>query len=204
MNSTETQFLSIRDAVAHTGKSTSTIRRLIREITKNNAHRDRHHIHPEPAEVEKLKARGEQFVWTLSQEILEKELMGNAEHREGASGPMTTRTRISFQEIIQEELRAKERNLEAVMDQLKVKDQQIARQSDIIEALNERLREGNLLMGSLQRQLQLKEGSDEKKETVIDAEPVTAKNKAKEKSKKAEQGSATPKKKVRWWERKIW
>lgn len=196
MTTSTAAFLSIRDAIAHTGKSASTIRRLIRGITKNNAHADRHFIKPDPGEVEALRAKGDQFVWTLSEELLIKEFMDDrGENLEEGIGSASKK--VSLHEILQEELQAKERNLAAIMDQLKVKDTQIERQSNIIEALNERLREGNVLMGSLQRQLQLKEGSSERQEEVIDATPnLRRRTKAK--------SSPKSQKKTRWWEWKIW
>jgi hypothetical protein len=43
--------------------------------------------------------------------------------------------------------------LQQAHQQLQVKDQQISDLSEITKSLNERLREGNILMGSLQKQL---------------------------------------------------
>ena len=60
--------------------------------------------------------------------------------------------------------------LEILRKQLDIKDQQIAAQNDVIKGLSERVREGNILMGSLQQQLSLTDGSTRNKSEVVDAD----------------------------------
>lgn len=138
-------FLTIKDASDKTGKSVSTIRRLVRDIVADDAHADRALIHPTPAEVKKLQAQEVQFAWKLSDELLMREF-----------GSLETQTKTSKGEgisgevlgLLKEELQNKEK-------QLLAKDAQIEKLGAIVGSLNERLREGNVLMASLQKQLQI-------------------------------------------------
>lgn len=55
-----------------------------------------------------------------------------------------------------------------------IKNQQIATQTDLLKGLSERLREGNILMGSLQTQLTLSEGSTRTSAGVVDSSTTLA------------------------------
>ena len=66
-------FLTVKAAAQITGKSPSSIRRIIYPIIKNDAHTDRTHIRPTIDEVLKLRVKGENFAWRLSEELLRRE-----------------------------------------------------------------------------------------------------------------------------------
>ena len=139
-------FLTIREAAEKTGHSTHKIRRLVKAIAEKSKHADRSHVEPSSADVERLTTEGVQFTWRITEEIVRRELgdapaASSGENFErGAGEPSGTLS------LLERAIAAHERSASQLVEQLKVKDEQIA-------ALNERLRESNLLMGSLQKQL---------------------------------------------------
>jgi hypothetical protein len=176
-----TTFLTVKEAAKRTGKSPSSIRRIIYPILENDQHPDRRHIEPDVETAKALRLKGENFAWKLSEELLLREVPDGgakpkAEHG-GAAGSDGQSAAI----------------IEILRGQLDIKDQQIAAQNDVIKGLSERVREGNILMGSLQQQLALTDGSLRKKPGAdVRSEP--------------EEGSVdapAPAKKVPWYLRKI-
>lgn len=145
------EFHGLRDAARLAGKSISTFRRLVRSIVADEQHPDRQFLLPTVEEVRRLKAEGEQFAWTISDELLNREF-GNEAARDAAAR-MPERGAEPLAELIA----LLREQLQENREQLKVKDQQIASQTEIIQSFNERLREGNILIGSLQQQLALPE-----------------------------------------------
>lgn len=140
MEGMDTLSLTIADAVEKSGRSPSTIRRLIRTIADDASHPDRSGVEPTPDEVEAFKKKGENFTWKIKEDILMKHLKGAP--REEKKKP-TERMEMTgdILSILQKEL--------------DLKSQQIEKQWEVIHALNDRLREGNILMGSLQQRLAL-------------------------------------------------
>jgi hypothetical protein len=139
-------FLTIREAANRTGHSTHKIRRLIKAIAYDPKHADRSHIEPSSADVERLNAEGVQFTWRISEELVLRQL-GDA-----ASATTTDNTgkrageSADSSSLLERVIAAQEKTTAQLVEQLKVKDEQIA-------ALNDRLRESNYLLGSLQQQL---------------------------------------------------
>ncbi len=134
-------FLTIAEATQKTGRSASTIRRLIRTIADVPDHPDRQGIEPTEKEVETLKKKGENFTWRIREDILMRDLeTAQRDERKSSS---------SSRAHLQDEA------LGILRKELEIKNQQIEKQLDVIQSLNERLREGNILMGSLQQRLSL-------------------------------------------------
>ncbi len=136
-----TKFLTVKEAASITGKSPSSIRRIIYPILENPRHADRHHIEPDIATAKSLRVKGENFAWRISEELLERVAAEagtrtKPEPRVSAAGDGQSGAII-----------------EILRKQLDIKDQQIAAQNEVIKGLSERVREGNILMGSLQKQL---------------------------------------------------
>ncbi len=156
-------FLTIKDASDKTAKSVSTIRRLVRDIVTDDAHPDRAHIHPSPAEVKKLQTQEVQFAWKLSDELLMRNFgpLDAAQHAAKSAG------NEEMFSMLQQELQNKERQLIA-------KDAQIEKLGAIVGSLNERLREGNVLMATLQKQLQLPQQTKAPMETEVKMEKVVS------------------------------
>src|ERR1041385_3978032 len=68
-------FITVKEAALRTGKSTSSIRRIIYPILKNDAHPDRTHILPNVEDAVKLRVKGESFAWRLSEEFLRQSIL---------------------------------------------------------------------------------------------------------------------------------
>lgn len=138
-----TKFLTINEAADLSGKAEITIRRLIRTIVKDDKSDQRCMVQPDVKEVAKLKKSKKPFAWKIAEELVKEKYMSDG----------TKKTNAADAAII-----------ETLRNQLKVKDKQIDSLTDIVQELNERVREGNILMGSLQQHLALPE--PEKGKTV--------------------------------------
>lgn len=133
--SMDTPFITIAEASEKTGRSASTIRRLIRTITETEAHPDREGIEPNAKQAAAFKKKGENFTWRVREEIIMKNFPAAQTHeKKSAQEPKTDILGI-------------------LQNELSLKNQQIEKQWEVIHALNDRLREGNILMGSLQKRL---------------------------------------------------
>ncbi len=142
-----TNFLTVKEAAKVTAKSPSSIRRIIYPILEDDSHVDRHHIEPDVETAKTLRAKGDNFAWKISQELLDRVLSaeGNKTKSESKQSPIGDNQSDAIIDILRK--------------QLDIKDQQIAN-------MNERLREGNILMGTLQQQLALSDGNRSKSNTV--------------------------------------
>ncbi len=153
----DTPLLTIADAVEKTGRSPSTVRRLIRTITDAAAHPDREGIEPAPAEVDAFKKKAENFTWKIREDVLLKHFKG-APKEEKKSAPASAEPQGDIFQILEREL--------------EIKNRQIEKQWEVIHSLNDRLREGNILMGSLQKRLTLPSG-DSLNASAMDASAVS-------------------------------
>lgn len=142
------QHLTVSEARAFTGKSESTIKRLLREIMADPKHADRRFILPSAEEVERRKAASEPYAWRIDRHLLLRRFpQEDATESEGveAGGPVSAHTELVMQ-VLQEQLKSKDEQLRTLEKQLDRKDDQIA-------SLNERMRESNVLMRELQQRL---------------------------------------------------
>lgn len=140
-------YLILKQAVKHSGKSESTLKRLIREITADPDHTDRHHILPDAAELQQKRDAGEPYIWKISDALLDERYgtpPASDEKRESNSMPSGDDGTVIA--ILREQLQSKDRQIETLEQQLDRKDEQIANQ-------NERMREANVLMKDLQQRL---------------------------------------------------
>ena len=139
--------VTVADARKLTGKSESTIKRLVREIAADPEHPDRREIQPSHEEVERLRAAGEPYVWWISTALLLRRFPLK-ERQEAAGTPAAAwpQTGDFVVQVLQEQLRSKDEQFRSLEKQLDRKDEQIAN-------LNERQRETNILMNELQRRL---------------------------------------------------
>ncbi|HUY33161.1 MAG TPA: hypothetical protein VMV69_10295 [Pirellulales bacterium] len=147
-------LLTIREAADLTGHSTHKIRRLIKSIAEQPGHADRSLIEPSAADVERLAADEVQFTWRISEELVRRELGESAATAVPKQGAAMGESAITDAVVVLERaLSAQEAVTERLLEQLKVKDAQIEGMQQFMHSLNERLRESNILMGSLQKQL---------------------------------------------------
>ena len=165
-------FLTVKEAARLTGKSPCSIRRVIYPIIRDDKHADRKHVKPCVEDALKLRMKGENFAWRLSEELLRRQVPIEASTEKVSAtalrrGPADERGELLA--MLRSELEIKNR-------QIKQQGELIAKQMELIDGLSERLREGNILMGSLQQRLALPEGkvrspieSTPLKQTVTDS-----------------------------------
>lgn len=159
------QFLTVKEAASTTGKSPSAIRRIIYPIIESDSHPDRESIRPTPDEVRELRMRGDNFAWRISEEFLRSKVPAeSSSDKNNAARPPN------------EEIGDHAELITMLRDELAIKNQQISQQSqmlsqqmELISGLSERLREGNVLIGTLQQQSRLSEGRHSSKQGIVDA-----------------------------------
>lgn len=171
MPAMDTPYLTISEAAEKTGRSLSTIRRLIKGIADDDAHADRSAITPSPKEVAAFKKKDENFAWKIREDVLLREFKG------------------ALKDAKKETMEARGDILGILQKELELKNQQIEKQWEVIHSLNDRLREGNILMGSLQKRLAL----PSPEEAAADATPVTVSATAATPSAKSSKKASTPK-----------
>ena len=160
-----TPFLTVKEAAKLTGKSASSIRRVIYPIIEDDHHADRQHIEPTIEDVKKLRMKGENFAWRMSEELLRRAV------------PVETAKPNDDERHESHHRAAGDTELLAMLrGELDIKNQQITQQSEmlskqmeLISGLSERLREGNILIGSLQKQLALPDGNARSQSEIVEA-----------------------------------
>ncbi len=180
------KFLTVKEAAQLTGKSPSSVRRILYPILEDNRHPDRHHIEPDVATAKSLRVQGENFAWKISEELLRREMPEGGPKSGSESKPGAHSGNDQSAAIV-----------EILRKQLDIKDQQIAAANDVIKGLSERVREGNILMGSLQQQLAPPDTTNRNKSNVVETEAPSSK------PEKGSGGVESEITKTPWWQRKI-
>ncbi len=147
-------FLTVREAAKLTGKSPSSIRRVIYPIIKDDNQADREHIAPTADEAKELRLKGENFPWRISEELLRREVPVQTE----AAAPVERHASRESTNGNAELLAMLRRELDIKNHQITQHSELISKQMELISGLSERLREGNILIGSLQQRLALTDG----------------------------------------------
>jgi hypothetical protein len=164
-----TPFLTVKEAASRTGKSPSSIRRVIYPIIKNDAHPDRKYIAPSVEEALQLRVKGESFAWRLSDEFLTRAIPVEAGVEQGTPSAASRPSPHGDGEL----LAMLRRELDIKNQQITVHGELIGKQMELISGLSERLREGNVLIASLQQRLALADGRDAKTIEPMKAKTVT-------------------------------
>lgn len=180
------KFLTVKEAAKVTGKSSSSIRRIIYPILKNDKHPDRSQIQPDAEQARALRIKGENFAWKISEKVLRREVpegsvKSSSESKSLASSPNDGSATL----------------IDMLRGELEIKNQQIATQNELMKGLSERLHEGNILIGSLQQQLAITDGSNRKRSGTVDAESTS------EKPQQGNDVAGESPKKTHWLFRKI-
>lgn len=165
-------FLTVKEAAQRVGKSPSSIRRLIYPIIEADSHPDRVHIRPTVEEVPQLRLKGENFAWRVSEEFLRREIpepppAGAA----AAAAPAGAGESSSLIETLRRELDIKN-------GQITQQGELIAKQMELISGLSERLREGNVLIGTLQQRLSPPKPAEEEAIVSAPVKPATEQKKS--------------------------
>lgn len=151
-----TNFLTIKEAARLVGKSPSSIRRVIYPILESDSHPNRVHILPSVEEALQLRMKGESFGWRLSEELLRREVPVDA----GSEKSLPDSKRSTSDGGHAELLAMLRRELDIKNQQIAQQAELISKQVELVSGLSERLREGNILMGSLQQRLALSDGRE--------------------------------------------
>ena len=148
------QFLTVKEAAKLTGKSPSSIRRVIYPIIHDDNHADREHIAPSVEEAQSLRLKGENFAWRISEELLKRAIPVTPPSEESDSrSQVMSEGHSELLSILREELQIKNQ-------QITQQTEMLTKQMELINGLSERLREGNVLTASLQQRLALTDGSE--------------------------------------------
>jgi hypothetical protein len=159
------EFLTVTQAAQQTGRSASSIRRrIIYPILENDQHPDRSHVEPSVEEVQRLRMKGESFPWRVSRELLDR----YGPPKEAEAPTEKTFVGVGDEPSLREVVNLLRDQVLQNQQQLKVKDDQIATLSEITKSLNDRMHEGNILIGQLQRQLSLTSGGSQPATDVVD------------------------------------
>lgn len=146
-------YLTISEAAEKTRRSESTVRRVIHSIAKEK-HPDRGLLQPSIGEVKEFKKKGENFTWKIAEEVLLRNLQRVQEQEKKKTTPFSSNVDVEILAMLKHELEQKSKHIE--------------KQWEVIASLNERLREGNILMGTLQKRLAIPEASTPS-ESVLEA-----------------------------------
>ena len=164
-------FLTVKEAAAKTGKSSSSIRRILYPILEDDQHPDRLHIEPSPEEALKLRLKGENFAWKVSEELLKRAVppapQPDSSSSVASSNAAGNRGDSALISMLQRELEIKN-------TQITQQSELLVKQMELINGLSERIREGNILMGSLQTGLTLNSPREGKLAETIKTKPVPA------------------------------
>lgn len=150
---TMTSFLTVKEAAQLTGKSPSSIRRIIYPIIHDDAHPDRAQVQPSVDAALKLRVKGENFAWRLSEQLLRREMPDEDTPEKGSTSTPKSATHGDGDLLVM--LR---RELDIKNQQITQQGELIGKQMELISGLSERLREGNILIGGLQQRLALTDG----------------------------------------------
>jgi len=160
-----TQFHTVKEAAQIVGKSPSAIRRIIHPIARDDAHPDRGQIRPTPDEVRKLREKGANFPWRISDDLLRQKIPNEPRTEKGTGGGGETDSSHGNRDL----LLLLRGELEIKNQQIATLSQSLSKQIELISEFTERIREGNVLIGTLQKQLSLIGAGDRNNPGVIDA-----------------------------------
>ena len=127
-----TEFLSLKDAEAFTGKSRSTLRRFVEAITRTENHLDRHLIEPSIDEVQQLHAANNPFAWRINRDLLEREFRKQGIEAGKPAGESPSGASPELVKLLQQ-------SIDMLREELVEKNKQIGQ-------FQERQRESNLLI----------------------------------------------------------
>lgn len=149
------ELLSVSEARKLTGKSESTIKRMIREITDGENHEDRGLIGPSHEELERRKADKEPYVWKIARSLLEKRYPVHDTDQDAGHAGSHGVGDSAINDMVQSQL------IELLQTQIKTLETQLDRKDEQIANASKRTEEIHVLMQTLQKRLELPLAKDE-------------------------------------------
>lgn len=147
------EYLSIKEAAERYSKAEITIRRFVRNVLKSTASHERKLIRPPPHEAMKLKKQKRPFAYTINSALLSEKFSAESAPKVGKHTEIPP---AEYMSLLQ-------RTNTGLLEQMKVKDDQIKALNSTLESLSERQRETNVLMKILEERLLLPAPVAEKK-----------------------------------------
>jgi len=163
-------FLSIKQASQRYVVSDVTLRRLAREITREDGHEFREYIRPGATELKQLKEEGKPFEYELSTKLLSlryKDRHASAEEGSGSGEGEKDQTDASTS--------IPDPTFELLREQLKVKDEQIRQLNESLRAMQQQQNGTNMLLVRLSERLPLLSEPvpvESKSEATVDSQTV--------------------------------
>ncbi|MEZ6132345.1 MAG: hypothetical protein R3C59_27090, partial [Planctomycetaceae bacterium] len=156
-------FLTIREACEFTGKSESTIKRLIHSVIKDAKSDERSLISPTVNELKQKQKSGEPYIWKIARSLLEdryppQESVSESEAAKDSaaqSGGAAANDRL---------VTVLEKTIAVLEEELSEKNRQI-------QAFQERQREQNLLLKNLHDRFAIAGPASTAPTGTVDAEP---------------------------------
>jgi len=146
------EYLSIKEAADRYQKAEITIRRFVRGVVQSKNKEERLGIHPSPKDVEQLKKKSKYFTYKISADLLEKKFGDTAESVSSSSHKAKSKKEDGDYVHLLQNMNT------SLMDQMKVKDDQIRALNQSLDEMTARQREMNILMKGLQEQFLLTSG----------------------------------------------
>ena len=113
-------LLTIAEAVTKTGKSNSTIRRLVQEARRSSDPKKRELVQPTQEEIKELRRRGESYTNRIAEKLLDWALQGQApEKGSGLSNNDDMMTRRWVDQMLERMEKRHEKELERLEQQFK-------------------------------------------------------------------------------------
>jgi hypothetical protein len=145
------EFITIKQAAKRYVVSDVTLRRLAREITRDEHHEFREYVRPGPAEIVKLRQENKPFEYEMSTKLLGlRYKQVNAEAEEGSARIDDTRADVGSAAMS-----LLESTNDLLRDQLKVKDEQIRQLNESLRAMNHQQNATNMLLVRLSERIPL-------------------------------------------------
>jgi hypothetical protein len=143
------QFLTIRQAAERYSVSEVTLRRLAREVTRDEKHELREYVRPGQAELESLRSENKPYEYELSTKLLGLRYQVKSQTPEEGSpviedaradiGSATTKVLESTNELLREQLKVKDDQIRQLNDSLRAMQQQQSATNMILVRLSERI-----------------------------------------------------------------
>jgi len=182
------QFLTIRQAADRYSVSEVTLRRLAREVTRDERHELREYVRPAPPELERLKSENKPYEYELSTKLLGLRYQVKAEAPEQGS-PVIEDTRADVGSAATKVL---ESTNELLREQLKVKDDQIRQLNDSLRAMQQQQNATTAVLVRLSERIPLLSGPEPQGAETVHVEVKERKTSAAEKQPTKKQSKARP------------
>lgn len=147
-------FLSIKEAAKQYVVSDVTLRRLAREITRDERHESREYVRPGSVELLKLKEEKKPFEYELSTRLLGLRYKKVGEDS-GEGSDTVNETRADVGSAAMNLL---ESTNDLLRDQLRVKDEQIRQLNDSLRSMQQQQNATNVLLVQLSERIPLLQG----------------------------------------------